>query len=147
MIIPGRFVGNVPFFPVVVCFEGRETLIQLLADTGSSRTVILDSDFDALRIPPEKLVPMAYPLTGIGGSVRSYVLPGAVLSFTSSNGAYGVQQNLAVIQHDLDVLSPEESERVLRLSSVLGRDIISSFRFVCDFPSGTVRLEQPYSNP
>lgn len=45
-------------------------------------------------------------------------------------------------QHDLGQLPPEEVARILRLPSVLGRDLLNRFHFTCDYQAGTVQLER-----
>ncbi len=71
MIIRGRFIGDAPYFAVHIRSMHFHGLVWLLADTGVSRTTILDRDVRLLGIPAEALEPAALPIVGIGGSVRS----------------------------------------------------------------------------
>lgn len=64
------------------------------------------------------------------------------IAFATSEGDFLLQQNIWVAQHDLDQLPPDEVSRILRLPSVLGRDIINRFRFICDYGVGEVLLER-----
>jgi hypothetical protein len=43
----------------------------------------------------------------------------------------------------LQRLPPDEVARILRLPSVLGRDLINQFRFTCDYQAGIVELSRP----
>ncbi|MEW6374264.1 MAG: hypothetical protein AB1502_00540 [Thermodesulfobacteriota bacterium] len=53
-----------------------------------------------------------------------------------------MSQDLWVVQHDLEQLPPEEVARILRLPSVLGRDLINRFYFTCDYQAGIVQLKR-----
>jgi hypothetical protein len=142
MIIQGYFVGDAPYFPVHLRHEEFEGLVWLLADTGASRTTLLDRDVGLLGLPSEALAPAPLPTVGIGGSVRSFVLRDVEIIFASDEGDFVVWQELWVVQHDLERLPPEEVARILRLPSVLGRELINRFRFTCDYQVGLVRLER-----
>jgi len=142
MIIQGYFIGEAPYFPVHLRHEEFEGAVWLLADTGASRTTLLDRDVGLLGLPPQALSPAPLPTVGIGGSVRSCVLRDVEITFASHEEDFVVRQELWVVQHDLDRLPPEEVARILRLPSVLGRDIINRFRLTCNFEVGQVRLER-----
>jgi len=90
----------------------------------------------------EVLEPAEIPIVGIGGSVRSFVLRNVEIVFATSEGDLSLQQDIWVTQHDLDQLPPEEVSRILRLPSVVGRDIINKFRITCDYSVGKVLLER-----
>ncbi len=74
MIIRGRFIGDAPYFAVHLRSAYFQGLVWLLADTGASRTTILDRDVKLLGIPAEALEPALLPIVGIGGSVRSFLI-------------------------------------------------------------------------
>ena len=140
MIIQGRFIGDAPYFTIHLQSAYFQGLIWLLADTGASRTTLLDRDVRLLGIQSEILEPALLPIVGIGGSVRSFLVRGVEVTLTSDEGDVVQRQDLWVVQHDLSQLPPEEVSRILRLPSVLGRDLINRFRFSCDYQSGIVRL-------
>lgn len=142
MTIRGRFIGDAPYVVANLRLQQIQGFVWLLADTGATRTTLLDRDFRILDIPREALAPAPTPLVGIGGSVRSFVLHDADLTFVSDEGDMVLRQDIWVVQHDLDRLPAEEVSRVLRLPSVMGRDVINRFRFVCDYQSGTVELNR-----
>ena len=142
MIIQGYFIGDAPYFPVRFGWKGFEGMVRLLADTGASRTTLLDRDVRLLGIPSETLELAPFPAVGIGGSVRSFILSDVEITLASDEGDFVLRQDLWVVQHDLDRLPPEEVSRILRLPSVLGRDLMNRFRFSCDYQAGIVQLER-----
>ncbi|MFQ6058621.1 MAG: hypothetical protein ACE5MB_07090 [Anaerolineae bacterium] len=142
MIIQGYFIGDAPYFPVHLRHGEFEGTVWLLADTGASRTTLLDRDVGLLGLPSEALAPAPLPTVGIGGSVRSFVVRDVEITLASDEGDFVVRQELWVARHDLDRLPPEEVARILRLPSVMGRDLINRFRFTCDYKAGQVRLER-----
>jgi hypothetical protein len=141
MIIQGRFIRDAPYFVAHLRSTQFHGLIWLLADTGASRTMLLDRDVRSLNVPAEALEPALLALVGIGGSVRSFVLRDVEITLASDEGDFVLRQEVWVAQHDLERLSPEEAARILRLPSVMGRDLINRFRFTCDYQAGQVRLE------
>jgi hypothetical protein len=141
VIIRGRFVGDAPYFAVEVRSQNLRARVWLLADTGASRTTLLDRDVRTLRISAAALAPANVPVVGIGGSVSSYQLPAVSLSFAADAGAYVLQQDLWVVQHDFANLPAVEAARILRLPSVLGRDVLNQFHFSTDFRMKVVQPE------
>lgn len=113
-----------------------------MADTGAARTTLLDRDIRNLKVPLEALEPAEIAIVGIGGSVRSFVLRNVEIAFATSKGDFLLRQDIWVTQHDLEQLPPEEASRILRLPSVLGRDIINKFRLTCDYSVGEVLLKR-----
>jgi hypothetical protein len=142
MIIRGRFIGDAPYFAVHLRSAYFQGLVWLLVDTGASRTTILDRDVKLLGIPAGTLEPALLPIVGIGGSVRSFLIRGVEIALASEGGDVLLRQDLWVVQHDLGQLPPEEVSRILRLPSVMGRDLINRFHFTCDYQAGIVRLER-----
>lgn len=142
MIIRGRFIGDAPYFAVHLHSAHFRGLVWFLADTGASRTTLLDRDVRLLGIPAEALEPALLPVVGIGGSVRSFLVRGVEITLASDEGDVLLRQDLWVVQHDLGQLPPEEVSRILRLPSVLGRDLINRYHFTCDYQAGIVQLER-----
>jgi len=141
VIIRGRFVGEAPYFAAHLRTRYFEGFVWFLADTGASRTTLLDRDLRLLSIPSDILEPAPLPIIGIGGSVRTFVIRGVEITFASDEGEVAFQQDLWVARHGLEQLPPEEVSRILRLPSVLGCDLINRFRLTCDYRTGTVQLE------
>lgn len=142
MIIRGRFIGNAPYFGVHLRSAHFRGQVRLLADTGASHTALLDRDLRLLDIPAEALEPDLLPIVGIGGSVRSSRVRDVEITMASDEGDVVLQQDLWVVKHDLEALSPKEAARILRIPSVLGRDLITQFRFTYDYQDGIVQLER-----
>jgi hypothetical protein len=142
LIVRGRFIGDAPHFAVHLRGPDFEGMVWMLADTGASRTILLDCDVRSLRIPARSLEPSSLAIVGIRGSMRSFSIRAVEVTWASDEGDVTEQLPLAVAQHDLDQLPPAEASRILRLPSVLGRDLLNRFRFTCDYRSGTVRLER-----
>jgi hypothetical protein len=86
--------------------------------------------------------------------VRGYFIAGApyfpvhvrAASFQASvwllAGDFVSQQDLWVVQRDLSQLPAAEAARILRLPSVMGRELINQFQFLCDYPAGVVELRR-----
>ena len=141
MTVTGRFIGDAPYFAAHISTARFHGLVWFLADTGASRTTILDRDFRLLGIPLEDLQPSPLPMVGIGGSVRAFSLRDVEMVFAADEGEYAIRHDLWVVRHDLERIPPEETARILRHPSVLGRDIINRFCLGCDFKSGNIRME------
>jgi len=142
MIIRDRFIGDAPYFAVHLRSAYFQGLVCLLADTGASRTTILDRDVKLLGIPAEVLEPALLPIVGIGGSVRSFLIRDVETALASEEGDVVIRQDLWIVQHDLGQLPPEEVSRILRLPSAMGRDFLNRFHFTCNYQAGNVRLER-----
>ena len=124
MTIRGRLIHRAPHFSVRLRFAGAEGDVWFLADTGAARTTILDRDATDLGIPGDALEPMSDPIVGIGGPVRSWLLRGTELVFPSTDGPIVLRHDICVTRHDVAQLSAPVAHRVLRLPSILARDII-----------------------
>ncbi|MBI3329852.1 MAG: hypothetical protein HYZ81_24485 [Nitrospinae bacterium] len=61
MIIRGRFVGDAPYFASHLRSTHFQGLVWFLADTGASRTTLLDRDARLLGIPTQALEPALLP--------------------------------------------------------------------------------------
>lgn len=81
----------------------------MLADTGASRTTLLDRDVWQMGIPAVALDPALLPIVGIGGSVRSFIVRAAEITMVSDQGDVVLRQDLWVVQHDLGLLPLKRS--------------------------------------
>jgi len=71
------------------------------------------------------------------------VIEDATLFFKSEDGRVIEEKlGLSIGAHDLSKLSPEEKLLIIRMPSLLGRDIIYRFRLVCDRNHNEVYLER-----
>jgi len=110
--------------------------VEFLVDTGASRTTLLDKDAICLGIEYEKLRRVE-DLSGIGGSVETYVLDDTTLLFRESTP---IKMPVFVIKHPLVTMDKEERIRILRFPSILGRDVINRFRMIFDRAEGELLL-------
>ena len=109
-----------------------ERHIVLLIDTGASVTTLLDSDAGRFGITidyaREHLKSAPRKVVGIGGMAETYIIEGVELTLTPEEGMEVSETlNLYVVLHDLGTLSDEERELILRLPSILGRDVINRY--------------------
>ena len=141
MIVRGRFRDGVPYFGAWISFAGMERFVWLLADTGAARSTLLDHDVRRLQIPAALLIRAEQPMAGIGGSVPAFIFRDARISLESDEDDVAFPLDLLVACHDLQNLPPAAAERILKLPSVMGRDILNRFRFVYEHATGTVLLE------
>jgi hypothetical protein len=142
MIIHGCFIGNAPYFIAHLRSPHFHGNVWFLADTGASNTTLLDRSVKLLGISEDILEPDPYLVVGIGGSMCSLLVRDVELTMASDEGDFVFKQNLGVIKHDLNNMSLEESARILRIPSVLGRDLISQFQFIYDYKSRVVELRR-----
>jgi len=120
-----------------------EQAVDLHIDTGAATSILLDKDIRRLGVDVEKLKVAERSLVGIGGQVRTYVIDDATLVFRAENGEGIIEKlRLFVGVHDLDRLPPEQREIMLRLPSLLGRDIIYRAKLVLDKSRNEIYLER-----
>lgn len=81
-------------------------------------------------------------MIGVGGSVQSLQVQNVEFTFASDSGDLILHQDLWVVQHDLSRLPLPEAARILRIPSVLGRDVINQFHSTCHYRAGTVELSR-----
>jgi hypothetical protein len=130
MIIHGCFIGNAPYFIAHLRSPHFHGNVWFLADTGASNTTLLDRSVKLLGISEDILEPDPYLVVGIGGSMCSLLVRDVELTMASDEGDFVFKQNLGVIK------------RILRIPSVLGRDLISQFQFIYDYKSRVVELRR-----
>lgn len=134
MKIKGFFKDDIGFMNVHLVSEqaGLDETIEFLVDTGSSRTVLLDKDALFLGIDYSKLKRFEQDLGGIGGSVETHVIEDSVLGFGSDEGMAEIELAVFVLKHPLEKIGRDEQIKILRIPSILGRDIITKFRLIFD---------------
>lgn len=143
MIIAGRFIDDAPYFPATVTIGKHQGVVWLLADVGAGPTTILDRDLEYLGISSSDLELAEKPLLGIGGTAHTFILRDVQIAFIADNGEFYLKRDIRATQHDFEKFSPDDAQRLYRLPSVLGRDIINQFEFCCNYEAGTVTLKRP----
>jgi hypothetical protein len=140
-----RFEPPAPFVRVTVDLKSLNLrgTIYFLIDTGASTTVLLDKDVNFLGIDVRRLKRAERDIGGIGGLISTYVVEDASLFFrTEDGGVVEEKLQLLVGRHELSGLSYIERALIMRLPSLLGRDVIYRFKFVCDRYNNEVFLER-----
>ena len=140
-----RFEPPAPFVRTTI--ESKSLKIKRLLhfhiDTGASVTALLDKDTNYLGINARKLKRAERNIGGLGGLINTYVIEDAALFFRAEDGEVIEEKlRLFVGVHDLSKLSPQEKLLIMRMPSLLGRDIIYRYRLVCDRNRNEVYLER-----
>jgi predicted aspartyl protease len=99
-----------------------------MVDTGASRTILLDKDAIYLDMDYNKLPKYKENLSGIVGSINTYIIEDASLIIGN------IQMDIPVMvgRHPVEKMTPEELIRTLRIPSLLGRDIINRYKLIFD---------------
>jgi hypothetical protein len=107
---------------------GANETIKFLVDTGASRTTICDKDSLRLGIDYNKLERLSEGMLGIGGLVETYIMKNVKLTFKRENGKSHVEnmEKIYVLKH------PIADERIMRIPSILGRDILNKYALIYD---------------
>lgn len=140
-----RFEPPAPFVRITMESKSLKMKrpLRFHIDTGASLTVLLDKDAHYLGIDVRKLNRPGRNIGGLGGLIPTYVIEDAALSFTAEDGQV-IQEKLHLFLgiHHLSMLSAEEKALIMRMPSLLGRDIIYRFRLVCDRNRNQVYLQR-----
>lgn len=102
--------------------------VDLLIDTGATKTTILDKDAESIGVSYSKLAKSQLPLLGLGGLVETYIAKDAELYFMTQRGSEHKEAlaELLVVKHGV------RDENIMRVPSVLGRDILNKYRLIYD---------------
>lgn len=142
-MIKGFFKGDFGFVNAHLISKslGIDETVELVVDTGATRTVILDKDAITLGIDYKKLKKYERDFIGIGGPVETYIVEDSMLLFKSEKGELKIKTPVFVLRHPLEKMSVAERTKVLRLPSLLGRDIINRFKLIFDKQREKIILE------
>jgi hypothetical protein len=100
--------------------------VWFLVDSGASATIIADKDALSLGIDYSKLQRLQEGMTGIGGTVETFVLPSVKLVFSTEDGSYEEDmEQIYVLRHP--ITSSIQKARVERIPSLLGRDFLNKY--------------------
>ena len=117
--------------------------MEFLIDTGASKTTILDSDATRLGIDYGKLQRFEAGTAGIGGVVDTFIIPDAGLLFRTKNGFYKEElKEIFVLKHVAE--ERESEERIRRLPSLLGRDVLNKYGLVLLKSDGLVVITDEF---
>jgi hypothetical protein len=100
--------------------------VKFLVDTGAIRTTISDKDAIRLGIDYASLYREENGMLGIGGCVDTYIIDDARLLFNQADRKQYVEpiESLCILRH------AAVNERILRIPSILGRDVLNKYTFV-----------------
>jgi len=133
-----------PFVKVLLISKnlGVRKFLDLHIDTGASSTIILDKDIRYLRLDIKSLKKAKRKIGGIGGLIDTYLIEDATMIFKTEEGV-PQEEKLALLvgKHKLGKLTEEERKLIMKLPSLLGRDILRKFRFIYDERSNQVFME------
>ncbi len=105
---------------------GISQTIEFLIDTGATKTTILDRDAVTFGMPYAKLSKPKQPLLGLGGLVDTYVARDVELYFRADNQS----EHKELLPELLVVKHREVDKNVMRIPSVLGRDVLNKYRLI-----------------
>ena len=102
--------------------------VEFLVDTGATRTTISDKDAIRLGIDYLALEKLGEGMLGIGGTVDTYLLKDTTLIFHKADKKTHEEalERICVLKH------PQLNERILRIPSILGRDILNKHSLIYD---------------
>jgi hypothetical protein len=102
--------------------------IEFLVDTGATRTTISDKDAIRLGIDYDLLEKLGEGMLGIGGTVDTFILKDIKLIFHKEDKKTHEEtlERICVLKH------PQLNERILRIPSILGRDILNKHSLIYD---------------
>ncbi|MDI6655787.1 MAG: hypothetical protein QME59_07915, partial [Candidatus Hydrothermarchaeota archaeon] len=134
MKILGFFREDIGFLNVHLISEslGIDDTIEFVIDTGANKTVILDKDAVTLGINYKKLKRYERDFVGIGGSIETYVIEDATLLLKAGAEVLEIKTPVFVVKHPIDRISELEKTKILRIPSLLGRDLINRFKLIFD---------------
>ncbi len=110
--------------------------IEFLIDTGAFRTIVNDKDARELGVDYQELEKLQGGVLGVGGSVDAHILKNAKLVFKTENKRLHSEcfESLCFLKHSFT------NERMLKMPSLMGRDIINKFALRYDKRFGQVYL-------
>jgi len=105
---------------------GIREIVELLVDTGASRTTICDKDAVRLGIDFGRLERLSDGMLGIDGLVDTYVLKDVKLTFRREDRKSHVERfdRVYVLKHAV------LDERMMRIPSILGRDMLNKYTLI-----------------
>ena len=138
------FYPPAPFVKALLISEslGLRRFIDLHIDTGASSTIILDKDVRYLKLNVKSLKKAERNIGGIGGLIDTYTIEDAIIVFKTEEGKLHREKlTLLVGVHKLDKLEEGERRLIMRIPSLLGRNILRKFRLIYDESSNEVHME------
>jgi len=147
MVIKGIFIDGCGFIEARIISKSLQIdeYLNLLVDTGASRTTLLDNDAIRLGIRYDKLTKSKSSLIGIGGTISFSIITDSTLIFRSLKGDINVKLPISVAKHPLEEMDTHLKTQILRLPSLLGRDVINRYKLTFDFPKSSINLRDTFT--
>ncbi len=137
-MIQGFYLAGRPQISGLLMFPSLSGLTNLpvsfVVDSGADRSLLTPNDYEDYF---EYVSTARYPVSdssGFGSQIQAHLVP-ARLTFRHTDGQHTSHSLI------IEVLRPQVPAPYTPLPSVLGRDILDQFRFVCDRTAGLVQLE------
>lgn len=118
-------------------YLGIDETVEFLVDTGASRTTLLDKDAIYLGLDYNSLKKHSQNLSGIGGTVETFIIEDSILILDKEQ----INLPIFIVRHPLERLNKEDKIKILRIPSLLGRDVINKFKLIFDKEENKVILE------
>lgn len=146
MLIKGIFINGCGFIEARLTSRHLQLdeKVNFLVDTGASRTTLLDKDALWLDIRYDKLTRSKSSLIGIGGTISCFIIADSILTFRSSKGNINIRLPISVAKHPLERMETHLRTQILRLPSLLGREIINKYKLTFDFPKRSINLRESF---
>ena len=77
-------------------------------------------------------------MSGIGGSVETFIVDDSTLLLDSEE----IRVPIFVLRHDIENLNKEDRIRILRIPSLLGRDVINRFKLIFNRDKDEIIFEE-----
>ena len=133
-MIVGRFgdTSGSPYIEATVSIPSLDCRgnVSFLFDTGADATTLMPLDGMRLQID-YALLNFALTMSGVGGEAN-YSVVEATISFPSGDTLYS---------YEIDLIICERDDELIRLPSLLGRDVIDRWRVIYDKPNSILVAE------
>lgn len=105
-MITGFFKGDAGYINAHIISQslGIDETVEFLVDTGASRTTLIDKDVIFLGLDYNSLKKHSQNVSGIGGSVETYIIDDTTLIL----GSKQIHLPIFVVRHALESLNKED---------------------------------------
>jgi predicted aspartyl protease len=128
-MIRGRFGGpaDQPYIEGLLDIASPKVRghVRFLVDTGADQTILMPADADRLGVNHTRLKGEVITV-GVGGAISNYSVPASV-SFVDSR--------IGLHVYDIGLLVAVPAPHVMRLPSLLGRNILNRWTLTFDMPN------------
>lgn len=120
--------------------------VSFLVDSGASATVIADVDVVRLGLDYDELQRLEEGMTGVGGTVETFVLPSVKLVFATDAEIHEEKlERIYLLRHR--ATDPRQRMRVEKIPSLLGRDVLNRYTVVLKQADDVVLITDEEEQP